>query len=209
MKAGSIPTSRVSQVISDLVTDRWPHGGGVEVLAEKVGCDWSAIDNIIKQEYEGVSFDLVDKILCGLGRVDLWQGELVDVYSSVWFVETCGLHSCGKTFPESLRSGKRKRFCSDLCRSLHHHTAAGKATGHRHVQRGRCFKGHKMTLENSIINVQPDGAVKRQCRTCRKASLNAYKRNRRQGDPAWRERENARQRDRRARLRLEMSSVVA
>lgn len=201
MRAGYVSLERVSSVISRLVAERWPDHNGYLVLAEKVGCDETAIRHIAypPDHKASAEFDFVDTLLCALGPgARIWHGELADVYEQVTFVETCSLPSCGKKFSESTRSGKPKRFCSDNCRSLFHKTAAGVATGARNVQRGKCFKGHKMTPENTITTKQRDGSEKRQCRVCRLESLREYKKKRRREDPAWNERQNARRREQRA-----------
>lgn len=203
MRAGHVPTSRIGPVLERLVRERWPHGGGIQVLADKAGCDETAIETIIRQENPGCAFDLADALLCGAGGQGAWWGELRDVYYGIEFVETCALPSCGKTFAESLRSGKRKRFCNDNCRSLYHKMQAGLATGHRHVQRGRCFKGHKMTPENTMLNRQPDGSAKKQCRACRLASMAAYKRKQRREN---RDEINRKQREYRARRKAALAT---
>lgn len=87
MKPGSVPTARVGPIIGELVAERWPHGGGFEVLGEKVGCDSSAIEAIVRQDNLGVKFDLADRVLCALGRPDIWQGQLADLYHSVSLVD--------------------------------------------------------------------------------------------------------------------------
>lgn len=198
MKQGHVPTARLAPIIELLMKERWPHVDACDELGLKAGCDKSTIRRIIEQRNPGVSFDLADSLLCALGRADLWWGELNDIYKDLRFHETCALPSCGRTFPESDRSGKPKRFCSDNCRSLYHKTSAGKATGNRYVQRGRCFKGHKVTPENTIVIRLKDGTTRKQCRACKLASMAAYKRKRRREDPSWNAQNNARRRAQRA-----------
>ena len=167
MKPGNVPTAKVGPILGDLIRDRWPHGNGVDVLAEKAGCDWTAIEGIVKGVHEGVSFDLIDKLFCCLGRVDLWQGVLKDVYDSVVFVQTCNLHSCSKTFPESKPRNQLQRYCSPACRSLAQKVRRGEKPGDRFQQRGKFRCGHKMTPENSVP-VKTAVGLKRTCRTCRR-----------------------------------------
>lgn len=92
VKAGNVPTDRVGPLIKELVEERWPEWrrgfeepGGLEILAEKIGCTPDAIDNIIRQAWPGAQFNLVDRIFCALGRPDLWWGVLNDVYLAVDF----------------------------------------------------------------------------------------------------------------------------
>ena len=68
MKPGSIPTETVAPKLAMLIRDRWPHGGGLDVLAEKVGCDVSALEGVLAQDSPGVAFDLADALFCALGR---------------------------------------------------------------------------------------------------------------------------------------------
>ena len=98
MRAGHVPTERIAPVLTLLIRESWPHGGGMDVLAEKVGCDPEAIAGIIHRENPGVTFDLADRLICALGRWDMWHGELEDIYP-IKFMETCALPSCGKQFP--------------------------------------------------------------------------------------------------------------
>lgn len=160
MKPGNVPTSRLGPIIGDLVKDRWPHGGGYGVLAEKVGCDQSAIEGIVDQEYAGCEFDLADGLLCSLGRVDIWQGELSDVYSSVSIPETCERLGCSLKFHPKKQGGvKRRRFCSRQCRQMDWLARAGQIndTPKRNLK-VRCRGGHFRTSENT----NPRG----QCLTC-------------------------------------------
>lgn len=142
-----------------LIRERWPHGGGIDVLAEKVGCDWGTIAGIIDQDNPGVSFDLADKLIStGLGRWDIWHGALADIYPTK-FMETCALPGCGKTFPEYHRGPFRKRYCSKK------HQRASRWSCHHRVR--RCRKGlHKMTPENTYI-LRNNGREYKQCRACK------------------------------------------
>lgn len=82
MKPGNIPTQEVGPILGMLVNDRWPHGGGYEILAEKVGCDQSTIASIIDQRNPGVSFDFADSLFCALGR-PMEDVGLGDIYWNV------------------------------------------------------------------------------------------------------------------------------
>lgn len=164
MKPGNVPTEHLGPIVAELIAERWPQGGGVEVLAEKVGCDYKTVENVVKQTHEGVDFDLADKLLCALGRVDMWRGVLADVYLEMQFVETCALPGCGKTFPEQ-QIGRAKRYCSKNCGYLGQRVKRGVATGERLRKRGMCLKGHRLTPDNVRITKRGDGVL-RTCRTC-------------------------------------------
>lgn len=177
MRAGSVPTARIGPIIERLVRERWPYGNGQEVLAEKIGCDESAIWNVVNQTNPGTSFDLADQLLCALGRWDMWHGELADIYPTK-FIETCRNPMCNKKFPER-GNGRRKRlYCGRKCRQLHHLIKQGKATGMKAA--GRCHRGHRLTQDN--ILKRPDG--KRECRECSTAN----RRHRYATDPSYRAR---------------------
>ena len=175
IKPGNIPTASIAPTLAMLIRDRWPHGGGNVVLAEKVGCDGSAIESIIAQECPGASFDLVDALFCALGR-PMEDCGLGDVYWSARFVETCASPVCGKTFPEkALGPSRRKKFCSKRCKDLEEKIRKGAATGVR--RRNLCNRGHRLTPDN--IWLKPNGG--RQCKTCAYA-----RRDERMEDPEYR-----------------------
>ena len=178
MKPGNVSTAIIGPKLAMLIRDRWPHGGGIVVLAEKVGCDPSAIEAVIEQINSGVSFDLADKMFCALGR-PMEDVGLGDIYWSVGFRETCALHSCGKTFPERSNGRTRKRYCSSRCATLGNAVAQGRATGDRLRGKGKCLKGHAFTKENTILKTR-NGYVERQCRECKRATQREWARKRRQ-----------------------------
>jgi len=188
LKPGNVPTAIIGPKLAMLVRDRWPHGGGIVVLAEKVGCDPSAIEAVIEQINPGVSFDLADKMFCALGR-PMEDVGLADLYWSVEFRETCALHSCGKVFPEMER-GSIKRYCSQKCRKLDDDIRRGRANGHRYRQKNRCLKGHLLTPENTVTF----SAGNRTCRKCRRERQARQYRERYANDPVFAEKQRARAR---------------
>lgn len=168
MKPGSVPTARIAPVIYTLIAERWPHGGGLEVLAEKIGCDQSAIASIIDQDNPGVGFDFADNLLCALGRADMWYGTLSDIYPTK-FIETCESRACNKRFPEKMHAGHKQRYCSWRCFRYEWNVRAGNSSGNR--KQGRCNKGHKFTPENTALN----GRGGRICRTCKQERQRAFR----------------------------------
>lgn len=170
MRSGHVPLERIAPVISRLIAERWPEGNGHSVLAEKIGTDESTIRNItdLRGGKEAAEFDLVDKILCGLGCPFAWYGELADIYQGVVFVETCALPSCNRKFRERSNGRTRKVYCSSRCATLANAVREGRATGERLRIRGFCLKGHKMTPENTILKEREGRGIERQCRECKR-----------------------------------------
>ena len=177
MKPGNVPNALIAPKLDMLIRDRWPHGNGPVILAEKVGCDESAIRLIIEQRHDGTAFDFADRLFCAVGR-PMEDVGLGDVYWSVEFRETCALHSCGKTFPERSNGRTRKRYCSSRCATLGNAVAQGRATGDRLRGKGKCLKGHAFTKENTILKTR-NGYVERQCRECKRATQREWVRQKR------------------------------
>lgn len=162
MKPGSVPTARIAPILGELIRERWPHGGGCGVLAEKVGCDASTVEGVVAQDYPGVPFDLADALLVGLGRWDIWHGVLADIYPTT-FMERCAAPGCNKQFPEYHRGGKPKRTCSPRCKSRLESVKLGRVKSPGARVMGRCNRGHRLTPENTKIS--KDTGFRR-CRTC-------------------------------------------
>lgn len=167
MKPGSVPTARVGPIIGALVEERWParlrpdnEDGGYDILAEKVGCHRDAIYFIVEQRYEYVGFDLADKLLCALGRWDMWHGELEDIYPTK-FKETCAAPGCSRQFWEYHRGGKPKRTCSKRCRARLDSVQLGRVRAGGARVMGRCNEGHRFTPDNTLWS----GGYRR-CRIC-------------------------------------------
>jgi len=159
LKPGNVPTAIIGPKLAMLIRDRWPHGGGIVVLAEKVGCDPSAIEAVIEQINSGVSFDLADKMFCALGR-PMEDVGLGDIYWSVEFRETCASPVCNRTFSELHRGDKPKSYCSKKCSDMAYNIRNGRGSGT--TAKNTCWKGHKLTPENSV---RQNG--RRICRTCK------------------------------------------
>ncbi|HET6914723.1 MAG TPA: hypothetical protein VFH56_01395 [Acidimicrobiales bacterium] len=169
---GQVPTARVAPIIALLIRERWPQGGGYEVLAEKVGCDWSAVRGIAEARSDGAEFNLVDQILCSLGRPDFWWGELADIYYGcdlrgnpkgylpAGYVR-CERVGCGNVFKPHKRAPKtgphKPKFCSPRCNDSTYR--ARKRGGFKRGAYGPdmrlramvCHQGHDMTPENTLV----------------------------------------------------------
>lgn len=182
MKPGNVPTTRVAPILESLINDRWPYSdddvlavgdlaSSYAILADKAGCDPTTITKIIAQKYEGVDFDLADRLFCALGRPDVWRGELLDVYEGMQILERCAHPDCSVCFAPPLHGGRRKRYCSQSC-------ADSGRRGLRRIKhfRGRaqlkhsakCRNGHLRTPENTI-HLQ-SGRIR--CRVCNNATSN-------------------------------------
>jgi hypothetical protein len=154
----------VGPVVAQLVCERWPHGGGYEVLAEAVGCHRDTIEGIVAQHNEGLDFDLADKILSKLGRPDL-----VPCPETFW--ETCASPFCSRRFPE-YQHGPRKLYCSRRCGAMAFNLRHDRGSGM--TVSNRCRRGHELTPENSVLQ-----CGRRTCRICKLATQRAWKRRRR------------------------------
>lgn len=136
MKSSLIPIDEIGPVIGELIMERWPHGDGYEVLAEKVGCDPSTIYNVVLVERDSADFNLIDELLCALGRVDMWRGKFSSVYYKADLRTVVGVnhgtdtaydyHRCrcdycrhAKKMTQRRRSGTvlRPRMC-EFCRQM-------------------------------------------------------------------------------------------
>ena len=167
MNPGNVPTAVVAPVLAALIEDRWPsrlrpdaEEYGITILAEKAGCHVDSIDTILRQKHPGAEFDLVDRLLCALGRPDMWSGVLADVYP-MKFIEKCASPACRKRFPEKqVTEKRRKKFCSKKCQRLDEAIRRGLASGFR--AQNRCNRGHRFTPETTVI--RKSGT--RQCRIC-------------------------------------------
>jgi hypothetical protein len=125
MRAGYVPTARIAPLVAELIEDRWPHGNGRDVLAEKIGYDESHLRKLLNQTHAEVDFDFADRVLCALGRPDMWWGVLGDVYyecdlrtaqerNNRFVPETRKCEHCDSEF---LAAKDTRRFCSRECRS--------------------------------------------------------------------------------------------
>lgn len=198
MNPGNVPTAVVAPVLAALIEDRWPsrlrpdaEEYGITILAEKAGCHVDSIDTILRQKHPGAEFDLVDRLLCALGRPDMWIGTLADVYPTR-FLSKCAAPGCARKFKEFQRGDNVKRYCSRRCASAASNVRRGLGSGNTRM--GRCRQGHRLTPENSVSQ---NG--RRTCRTCRLERQRRWAAEKRK-DPAWREKRNEAQRRWRAKL---------
>lgn len=184
MKPGNVPTDRVGPIIEQLARERWPHSG-YGVLAEKVGCHESAIRLIVEQRSAGCEFNLVDNILCSLGRPDMWWGVLSDIYYSLELsgdgkeylpdgFQRCERVACGRLFKPHRRAPKsgphKPKFCSPKCNDSAYRTRKrggfkrGAYGPGMHIRKMVCAQGHDLTDDN----IAPRSDGKRVCLTCQR-----------------------------------------
>lgn len=64
-----------------------------------------------------VPFDLVDAVLCKLEIVDLWLGDLSDLYESVALTVKCGDRDCDGVIEIGRNVTNNRRYCNDICRN--------------------------------------------------------------------------------------------
>jgi hypothetical protein len=171
MKPGHVPTAVVGPLVARLMEEG---RDDVTTLALRAGCDWGTIIQVVEQEYEGVSFDIADKLLCALGCPDLVPMPEV-------FMETCAVPACQQRFVEKAPGGHVKRCCCRRCASTRQAIRKGKATGQRLRQRGYCLKGHRMAGDNLRI----DKRGQKVCKTCQRDYQREWARKRRMTDPVF------------------------
>lgn len=88
-------------------------------LEARTGLKADSLHPALKRER--LDFDVADLILCSLNRVDLWWGELSDMYWGVEFAEQeCAHRFCTNIFtppPQNRADCKQpQKFCSKQCR---------------------------------------------------------------------------------------------
>lgn len=177
MNPGYVPTDVVGPIVAELVRERWPHGDGIDVLAEKVGCSYDAIDGIIRQQNKSCEFGLADALLCALGRPDLWRGPLADIYLGLSFAtdrsvrmvpkghQRCARDGCSTTFPTVRKRGYSRRvYCSDRCTQIASRVRVGKQRRASQGRRFVCRNGHERTPES--VEILKNGT--RRCRICQR-----------------------------------------
>lgn len=150
--------------------------GSLAVLAERAGVAFGTLEKYV-YEYAGhrsMLFDDADKILCALGKVDLWRGELNEYYENVnLHLAQCAHPNC-LVWYEPTRSNHI--YCSTACansakrgnRRIKHFK--GKAMKGEHSF--RCRNGHVRTPETTIT--LKSGKIR--CRICNnETSMRSYR----------------------------------
>jgi hypothetical protein len=183
VKPGNIPIDEIGPFIGALIDQRWPwkehessdeFTNGYLILAEKVGCDQSSIWKIVEGRNPGATFDLIDAILCALGRPDVLDyGIFSHLVDAVEFREKCKAPGCSRVFEEHMRGGVVKRHCSRRCCATTSNIRRGLGSGTTRM--GRCHRGHKLSDDNVVSQ---NG--RRACRTCKRAAQRKWKAKRRQ-----------------------------
>lgn len=79
-----VPLETLVPVLEELIEDRYREHTWEEArfdLAEKTGYSERSIDGVMTKRRKTCDFDFADKLMCALGRPDLWRVEpLVDIY---------------------------------------------------------------------------------------------------------------------------------
>lgn len=167
----SIPVDEIAPVIGMLVKERWPNSYGYDILAEKVGCDPTAIEQLVRGIRTSADFNLIDQTLCSLGRPDLWWGIFSHIYYEADLSHDlggdyipkghlrCQRVGCGQVFKPHKKAPKSgpnaPKFCSSKCtdaafrmrkRGGYQRGAYGPGMN---LRRMACHKGHDFTPENT------------------------------------------------------------
>ena len=158
-------------------------------------------------------FDYADRLLCAIGRAQLWFGPLREVYEEVELSDDivggiqpparasgqklCAGSGCTTLFTPGQRTPWQK-YCSNACKHRSYmqrrreKEGAPKRYGTRY---GACPNGHERTHENT--HVRRDGTIT--CRECNKEK----EKERYRTDPEYRAKKIQQERDRRAKRRVE------
>lgn len=162
--------------------------GPMTLLAESLGVHRDTLRYILSGRVATIDFDIVDKIMCITGRIDEWINDQVYLGAelreekpsfgfSVDKSRVCLRKGCSVRFTSK---SKRKKYCSDNCRSSGWRESKGKIKTlprgkKRSLEALRCRNGHERTRENTRIN----SAGYRYCVICHRESQKAYDRRRR------------------------------
>lgn len=154
------------------------------LICERQGLEYETVAKVVYRythpgstngPVRSLEFDMADKLLCGMGRWELWRTEFIEYYENVNLRMTrCAHEDCKvdfepKTGPGTIRGGNPQIYCSRTC-------ATSAANGnHRHKKTDvrpvlgthatRCRNGHERTEENTIK--LKSGKIR--CRTCNNA----------------------------------------
>lgn len=111
----SVPTETFGPILARLIADRFADDpeSGIAITAEKAGCDWTTVANIITQKRETCDFNTADELLCALGQPQLWRTEpLSDVYFNIDLSKTvCANPGCTVEFHDPHYAKLAPAFC--------------------------------------------------------------------------------------------------
>jgi len=214
LKVNRVPAAPIVAIVQDYLERQLDlsqvagdERGTSPLLLLSMRCDLQE-DTLRKIVYDNrnvsLDFDLADLLLTKMNKVDLWWGELSDMYDKAHLVDgmaqvkpgrASGVHTC----PAPMCSkdviytgvGAPKKYCSKACASRAWYRE-NKLKGRYGSKYGACPRGHERSEENTQI--RKDGTPC--CRVCRREEAAA-----RRADPAERARINQRQRERRQRLK--------
>ena len=90
--------------------------GPIQILAERAGVHADTIRRMLRLNQTHMNFDVADKLLCAMGMVDEWHGNLADIYWNVDLsefppVDLASLSSLCKN--GHVRSRKNTVYCSN------------------------------------------------------------------------------------------------
>lgn len=134
-------------------------------LAERANIARDTLGSYLSGERNSVEFDVADRLLIAIGRVDLWRGRLLEYYENVdltW--QTCACPGCSRMV---------KQDSHDLCR-WDGCTKVGKTRGlcNAHELRAR----REGIIEQFPLVGQKDGVDRIYCsRACRTAAAKLRK----------------------------------
>ena len=192
LERNRIPAEPVVAVIRDYLgaEERKVNGSfraetSIYLLAERADMHGDTLQKIVSGRNKTIDFDVADRLLCVIGKADMWYGELRDVYAEAMFDDdlprraakasgekVCARRGCSETFvPPKLRPGQK--YCSTTCCGAafwqRKHKVKTRLRGKgRHLEAHVCKNGHERTAENTEIK---NGV--RRCLICKRKSCNA------------------------------------
>lgn len=145
----------------------------VYLLAERADIRGDTLEKILAGRNQTIDFDIADRLLCVLGKTDLWHGDLKDVYEKSQLDDdgyrrngrASGMRVCARVTCSEMFLPKPKhpyqRFCSAKCSSADNQLRRNpkrKILGKgRILQKLMCWNGHERTPENTRYT--PDGRI--------------------------------------------------
>lgn len=154
--------------------------GPLAILAIRVDMEEDTLRKLVWQGRGGttIDFDLADRLLCKMGRSDVWHGRLNELYSNVVLIDDgpkraygrpsgarmCEGAECSTEFVPDPRS-PHQRFCSTSCKRKSYWKRRREREGVKPrfgTRYGQCPNGHERSPENTYV--RPSGSVS--CRVC-------------------------------------------
>lgn len=97
---------------------RFHYMSGTGVLAREAGISEDSLYRYTMGRYKWMKFDVADRLLCAMNRVDLWHSELSDIYWTVPLYDKTKCENPDCSEPPVKIKDVGSRWCSQRCRHL-------------------------------------------------------------------------------------------